>query len=62
MECEPTQEEFRTRLSKIQRTVTDLAYNEASNLDEWVANLNADIEEILLVRLTDLLRTWVTEF
>jgi len=39
-----------------------LAYNEASNLDQWVQKLNEELEEILLVRLKDLLGTWVSEF
>jgi dynein heavy chain 1 len=39
-----------------------MGYNEASNVEEWVANLNADIEEILLARLKNLLGAWINEF
>jgi dynein heavy chain 1 len=62
LECEPLQEEFKARLSKIQRIVTELAFNECSNLEEWVRKLNDEIEDILMIRLKDLLKTWVTEF
>jgi len=62
LRMKPEIHEFPNWLKKIQDIVDDFQFNDCSNLDSWVADLNAKIEEILLIRLQDLLQTWITEF
>jgi dynein heavy chain 1 len=60
--CEPIEEEYNSRLAKIQRIVEEFSFNDYSNLEAWVENLNGRIEDILVARLGSHLESWVNEF
>jgi hypothetical protein len=46
--CEPIQEEFDSRIAKIQRIVEEFSFNDYSNLEAWVENLNERVEDVLV--------------
>ncbi|KAF8710762.1 dynein heavy chain, partial [Rhizoctonia solani] len=54
--CPFTTEAFSELIAKIQAAAS------YANLDNWVAELDAKIEALLLVRLTHIIQLWCTEF
>ena len=60
--CPYNAESFRHNLETIQRSVDQLNLENYSNLATWVAEMNARIEEILLVRLTRAIALWIEVF
>lgn len=49
-------------LARIQNTIDALNFASYSNLSNWVADLNARVEEILVVRLGEAVKIWIEEF
>ncbi|PVI03176.1 dynein heavy chain [Periconia macrospinosa] len=60
--CPYTREAFRENLEIIQRSVDQLNLENYSNLASWVADMNARIEAILLVRLNRAITLWIEVF
>lgn len=60
--CPYTSEAFEEVLGTIQRTIDKLNLEGYANLDEWVRELDAKIEEVLLVRLRAVVDKWCEEF
>ncbi|KAF2261353.1 hypothetical protein CC78DRAFT_619491 [Lojkania enalia] len=60
--CSYNTESFRQHLETIQRSVDQLNLENYSNLTSWVADMNARIEAILLVRLSRAISQWIDVF
>ncbi|CAE6344478.1 unnamed protein product [Rhizoctonia solani] len=60
--CSFTTEAFSELIAKIQAAIDQLNLEGYANLDNWVAELDAKIEALLLVRLTHIIQLWCTEF
>ncbi|ELU44462.1 dynein heavy chain [Rhizoctonia solani AG-1 IA] len=60
--CPFTTEAFSELIAKIQAAIDQLNLEGYANLDNWVAELDAKIEALLLVRLTHIIQLWCTEF
>ncbi|CAE6452047.1 unnamed protein product [Rhizoctonia solani] len=60
--CPFTTEALSELIAKIQAAIDQLNLEGYANLDNWVAELDAKIESILLVRLTHIIQLWCTEF
>eukprot|EP01094_Clydonella_sp_ATCC50884_P027826 TRINITY_DN8164_c0_g1_i2.p1 TRINITY_DN8164_c0_g1~~TRINITY_DN8164_c0_g1_i2.p1 ORF type:complete len:4596 (+),score=2011.83 TRINITY_DN8164_c0_g1_i2:76-13863(+) len=60
--CALTGSELHGCLDRIQNVVDALNLESYSNLSQWVEQLDMDVEEILLKRLVESLRAWVTLF
>ncbi|KAF2733638.1 dynein heavy chain [Polyplosphaeria fusca] len=60
--CPYTAEIFRQHLEIIQRSVDQLNLENYANLGYWVADMNARIETILLVRLSRAISLWIEVF
>lgn len=61
-ECPLQKQEFENRLAVIQKIIGDFDLEDLSNLSFWVKRLNEDVEKILIVRLEQLLQSWIKEF
>jgi dynein heavy chain 1 len=60
--CPYNPEAFRQSLETIQRAVDQLNLENYSNLATWVADMNARIEALLLVRLSRAISLWIEVF
>ncbi|KAE8214295.1 hypothetical protein CF327_g2298 [Tilletia walkeri] len=60
--CPYTVDAFSTRLQKIQQTIDRLHLEGYPNLEGWVADLDAQIENVFLERLRQVSLSWTTEF
>ena len=60
--CEYNAHTFRREMNSIQAAVDRLSLEGFSNLYQWVEVTNASITEILLGRLEDALKVWMTSF
>ncbi|EGN94189.1 hypothetical protein SERLA73DRAFT_97057 [Serpula lacrymans var. lacrymans S7.3] len=60
--CPYTTEAFSELLSKVQAAIDRLNLEGYANLEHWVAELDKQIEGILLQRLTHIIQTWCAEF
>ncbi|KDQ51322.1 hypothetical protein JAAARDRAFT_140422 [Jaapia argillacea MUCL 33604] len=60
--CPYTSEAFSELLGKIQAAIDRLNLEGYANLDHWVAELDKQIEGILLHRLSHIIQVWCTEF
>lgn len=60
--CPYTSQAFSERLAKIQATIDKLNLEGCPNLDEWVAELDAQIENVLVERLRLISAAWCAEF
>ncbi|CEH14594.1 dynein heavy chain cytosolic [Ceraceosorus bombacis] len=60
--CTYTRSAFAERLAKIQKTIDRLNLDGYPNLDDWVAELDARIEQVLMERLRLISIAWCEEF
>ncbi|KAL5495533.1 DYN1_2 [Sanghuangporus weigelae] len=60
--CPYTHESFAELLGRIQAAIDRLNLESYANLEDWVAELDKRIEEILLARLTATIQRWCSEF
>ncbi|KDN53572.1 putative cytoplasmic dynein heavy chain 1 [Tilletiaria anomala UBC 951] len=60
--CPFSFDEFSQRLSKMQQTVDRLNLEGYPNLEEWVADLDAAVENALIERLRTIIALWCSEF
>jgi hypothetical protein len=60
--CSYTTEAFSELLGKVQAAIDRLNLEGYANLEHWVAELDSQIERILLVRLEHISKAWCSEF
>ena len=60
--CPVTKENFTEHMSNIQRIIDDLSLSDFSNLEIWVEGLDKHIENVLKLRLGELIKHWLKEF
>lgn len=60
--CSYTAEAFSELLGKVQAAIDRLNLEGYANLEHWVAELDKRIEEMLLQRLTQIIKVWCEEF
>ena len=61
-QCELVKESLQLKLQSIQKIVDELNFNDYSNLNIWVDELDQRIQNTLTARLEELLQVWIDEF
>ncbi|KAJ2798624.1 dynein heavy chain, partial [Coemansia helicoidea] len=60
--CAFTEDAFRAILDRIQALIDRLNLDSYANLEQWVAALDAQLEQVLAARLAQALQAWTREF
>jgi dynein heavy chain 1 len=61
-QCEIQREALLLKLKNIQKIIDEFNFQEFSNLNTWVEELDQRIQNILTQRLEEVVQLWVTEF
>ena len=58
-ECPIVESELKQRLDQIQKIIYDFDLEDVSNLTFWATELNKKVEDVLSIRLEELLKSWI---
>jgi len=61
-QCALQRDVLQSKLTEIQKIVDEFNFNDFSNLQQWVDDLDERIKAILIQRLQDLIHAWTQEF